>query len=233
VLNQGQKEIEVWNTLGNTSTPFSRELDTRIEFEIGLGSNLQTAFYLLSSHGSALNSSNPLALTIDDFHEYGFANEWKLKLSDPVADVIGSALYFEYTIRPVEIELEGKIILDKRIGKTLHAINIAAEDQMENSISKDNKVMIEPALNVMYNYGLSYELNQNLFIGIEAFNNNKYTSEGWQYSALYAGPCISYNQQGFWINLSCMPQVTDLKFGGIDVSNNYKFQTRLLFSYAF
>ena len=46
VLNSGQREIEVWNTFRTGRTDYFARLDNRTEFEIGLGKNLQTAFYL-------------------------------------------------------------------------------------------------------------------------------------------------------------------------------------------
>ncbi len=46
VLNKGQKELEIWNTLRTGRSDFYSRLDNRSEFEVGLGKNFQTAFYL-------------------------------------------------------------------------------------------------------------------------------------------------------------------------------------------
>ena len=46
VLNKGQRELEVWNTLRTGRQDYYARFDNRTEFEIGLGKNLQTAFYL-------------------------------------------------------------------------------------------------------------------------------------------------------------------------------------------
>ena len=46
VLNKGQRELEVWNTLRTGRQDYYARIDHRTEFEMGLGKNLQTAFYL-------------------------------------------------------------------------------------------------------------------------------------------------------------------------------------------
>jgi hypothetical protein len=46
LLNNGQRELEVWNTLRAGRQDYYARIDNRTEFEIGLGKNLQTAFYL-------------------------------------------------------------------------------------------------------------------------------------------------------------------------------------------
>jgi hypothetical protein len=44
VLNKGQRELEVWNTLRMGKQDYFSRFDNRTEYEIGLGSNLQTSF---------------------------------------------------------------------------------------------------------------------------------------------------------------------------------------------
>src|SRR5687768_11304036 len=102
VLNKGQREIEIWNTLESGKDDYYRRLRHRIEYELGLGGNVQTAFYL--NLDQRLNGNVGL----------GFSNEWKWKLFDPVANPVGLALYGELTLKPHETEVEGKILLDKQ-----------------------------------------------------------------------------------------------------------------------
>ena len=45
VLNKGQKEIEVWSTLGTGRQDYYRGFDHSLEFEMGLGGNLQQERY--------------------------------------------------------------------------------------------------------------------------------------------------------------------------------------------
>ncbi|MFZ4707524.1 MAG: hypothetical protein ACOYMF_16110, partial [Bacteroidales bacterium] len=122
VLNEGQRELESWNTLRTGREDYYSTYDNRTEYEIGLGNNLQTAFYLnLTSKTKTISDNTGKSLTTEN--EMGFSNEWKLKILDPVAHPIGLALYGEVGISSNEYELEGKIILDKKIGNLTIAAN--------------------------------------------------------------------------------------------------------------
>ena len=91
VLNKGQREIEVWNTLRTGKQDYYTRLDNRTEFEIGLGKNLQTAFYLnLTSTSKTLTESGIKSIATEN--EISFSNEWKYKILDPVANPVGLAL---------------------------------------------------------------------------------------------------------------------------------------------
>ena len=234
VLNKGQREIEVWNTMASGMNQFYRGFDHSIEFEMGLGSNLQTSFYLDHGYSKGIESTAGIDAVVEESH-FSFKNEWKLKLSDPVADAMGSALYFETKLATEETELEGKFIFDKKIGNTLHALNIVSEyaflDELENNGTKID-VKKGSELNFNLNYGCSYRLNDNLSLGLELMNNNRNNGDKWIYSTIYAGPTLSYNAEGFWINVSFVPQITDLRSGALDLNYNQKYLTRLLFSYA-
>ena len=71
VLNKGQREIEVWNTVRAGKTDYFMRLDNRTEYEIGLGKNLQTAFYLnLSNQTTGVNVLG--TKTFDTQHELSF-----------------------------------------------------------------------------------------------------------------------------------------------------------------
>lgn len=235
VLNKGQKEIEIWTTLANGRENFYKELQHRMEFEIGLGSKLQTSFYLNYGYSKAVievNGTQSLNSEVD----YGFSNEWKLKLSDPVANRIGSALYFEYTLAPAETAFEGKFIIDKQTGNFVNAFNLVGEYVIAKIFVPNGtklKAENEHELNVELNYGLSYKVKDHLSIGLEAFNQNQIAKSKLESSVILLGPCISYSTNGFWINLACMPQIANLKGGGLELKDHERLQTRLVFSYEF
>lgn len=235
VLNKGQKEIEVWSTFLNGRENFYRGLNHRMEFEVGLGGKLQTSFYLNYGYSKAIVEENGMQ-SLNSYVEYSFSNEWKLKLSDPVADRIGSALYFEYTLATTETEFEGKIILDKQTGNFVNAFNLVGEYELGKKFTPNGTKLEsgnEGELKVELNYGLSYKIKDNLSIGLEAFNQNQIAKSKWENSVLLLGPCFSYSTNGFWVNLTCMPQIANLKGGGLELKEHERLQTRLVFSYEF
>jgi hypothetical protein len=231
VLNKGQKEIEVWTTLGTGRSDYYRGLNHSLEFEIGLGGKLQTAFYLNYGYSAAAGIDGT---SLNFNNSYSFANEWKLKLSDPVANKLGSAVYFEYVLAPAETELEGKLILDKQIGRFTHAFNLVGELELEKEYELDEaKWESEVEVKAEWNYGLSYRLRDNWFAGFEVMNRNVFEEGELEKSILSAGPGVAYVGSGYWINFTLMPQVTNLKGGGRSLTNDDGLQARLLFSYEF
>lgn len=242
VLNQGQKELEIWNTFHFNRKDFYRAIRHRMEFEVGLGGNLQTSFYLNLSNTAQYN---PQSGEIDNSRaELGFSNEWKYKLLDPVADPIGMALYAEWGLLPDETELEIKLILDKKVGRTLHAFNAVIEPEWEATYENGERET-EYETNFEFDYGFSYNVNPNWNLGLELRDHNVYTSEtengekiGWEFSALFGGPVMSYSANKFWVNVSVMPQIAGLHHHesderGLILDEHEKLETRLIFSYAF
>ncbi len=232
VLAGGIKELEVWNSFRLNRVNFFRQIKNRIEFELGLGRGLQTAFYLnISSRASAVNGS-----VVAYAPEVSFSNEWKYKVSDAAADPLGFALYGEYLIAPNETELEVKIIFDKVLNNAIHAFNIVGEAGWE----EDESVVYE--LNFVY--GFSYELTGGFRAGFELYNINKFASASnsnataIQSAALFGGPAFSFAADGYWVNFSFLPQLTGVysrssRFTrGLLLDNYEKLRARLLFSLA-
>jgi hypothetical protein len=235
VLGKGQREIEVWNTLHWQREDFYRKFVHRVEYEIGLGGNVQTSFYLnLLNEASFLRGNPP---SIEREVEFGFSNEWKFKLSDSFADALGSAGYLEIGILADEIELEGKIILDKQIGNTTHALNIVGEPEWETVIGGNNtSTVFQFAFEL--DYGFSYRLNDNWNLGFEAVNRNVFVQEtGLQRSVLFGGPVASYRTSGWWVTLTVLPQIYAFKNEPgnknmhLELQAQERLETRLLFSY--
>ena len=219
----------------NQRLKYYRAFEHRLEFEVGLGSKLQTAFYLNYGYSKGIETAGNVDHLVAE-SAYSFANEWKLKLSDPTANRIGSAVYFEYTLRTEETELEAKIILDKQIGKVTQALNVSGEYEFKNEFSDNNDQIVvnkEHEIKLNLNYGLAYQLHKNFYLAMELSSNNLYEENEWKFSVLSAGLGLSYNMSGFWVNLSCMPQISNLITSNQELSDNEKLQTRLIFSYVF
>ena len=143
VLNKGDFDLEFHNTLSTGKTGayspyiFGQRLDQRIEFEIGLGKNLQTSFYFNSE---LFNYADSTSAFMNQELKISFSNEWKWKLSDPVADILGTALYGELEFGGNNVEFEGKIILDKRWQNDLFAFNLVGKYEIEKEISRENNI---------------------------------------------------------------------------------------------
>lgn len=235
VLNKGQKEIEVWTTVLSGKDDYYREIQNRVEYEVGLGSNLQVAFYLNSKQRAAFDAETSSIEMVPT--EISVSNEWKYKFSDAVASPIGFAAYLEFTVATDELEIELKAILDKKIGRATHALNLTFEPEWETQVV-DGKVENKVAYKYDVNYGFSYNLNKNWNLGAELVNQNvNIPDEKFTHSALFAGPTLGFNMDKFWINLSVAPQITGFNTGGANSSLNLdeftKLSSRFVFSYTF
>lgn len=234
VLNKGQKELEVWTTYRTGRHDYYRRMDVRMEFEIGLSKRVQTAFYL-NYKGKASSHLVDTLMVMDKSNSFSFSNEWKFKISDPVSNAIGSALYWEFTVGLDQMKAELKVILDKRIGRVTQAMNLVFEPEWEWE-TKNDELEVETKYEAEVNYGVGVELGKGFTLGIEARNPNVFSDDGsWEHSALYAGPTFSYATHDFWVNLTIMPQVAGIR--GISQNSRLnlhefeKYQFRLLFSY--
>jgi len=231
VLNVGQREIEPWSTFKWGKKDFYREFDHRIEFELGMAKNLQTAFYLNLKTSASQNTDS----TIVTDNDISFSNEWKYKISDPVADKIGFALYEEIGIGRKEIEFESKLIFDKRIGNSTLALNLVHEFELENE-AENGEVELEKENAIEIDFGYSYNISKNWYLGFELRNHNEIKEGKWEHSALFGGPTLSYTHDNFWINVTILPQIKGLKGAtdnGLVLDEHEKLETRLIFSYAF
>ena len=233
VLPKGIIDIEFWHTsrFGHRQQFFNAQ-DQRIEVEVGLGKNVQTAFYLnrfqsrFSDNISGTNVSN----------EIGFSNEWKIKLSDPTANKVGAALYAEASVKGGdEIELETKLILDKYFGKNLFAFNAVAE--FEKEFEWLNQRVKTEGWNTPLEFDLAYmyDIRANLGAGIEIVNTNDIKKrEGWTNSIIYAGPTLNFRGNRWFIIINYLPQLKNIRKTVFspdtkDLTNHERTEARILF----
>ena len=234
MLNKGQRELEVWNTFRLGKQDFFSRLDHRTEFEIGLGKNLQTSFYLnLTSISQTVTEGAQKSILTS--HEIGFSNEWKLKLLDPVANPLGLALYGEYGIMGREYELEGKIILDKKINDLTIAANGSIEVEYAPAYINNSLSWAKEGKND-FNLSFGYAVGQGFHLTQENNIKNVFFDNKLEHSALYSGVGFAYLHENFWVNFTAMPQIKAFKgedSGNLNLDEFEKMQLRLLFSYAF
>jgi hypothetical protein len=235
VLGKGQKEIEVWTTVLEGKSDYFREIQNRVEYETGLGSNLQMAFYLNTKQKAYFDAIT--GEIVMNPSEISISNEWKYKFSDAVANTIGFAGYAELTVATDELEFELKAIFDKKIGRTLHAVNLIFEPEWETT-TRNGKVETNEAYKYDANYAFSFSLSKNWNLGAEFIDKNIYIKqEQITNAAIFAGPTIAFNTNKFWINFSVLPQVMGLRnpqnTSGLNLDEYTKMDSRLIFSYSF
>lgn len=235
-LNKGMKDLEVWNTFHIGRDYLYRKLQSRFEFEVGLSNRLQTSFYLnLKQEYSAPDSIAVLSTT-----ELSFSNAWKVKISDAVANAIGSSVYAEYYVSPSEFELEAKVILDKRMGPHYIDFNGVYENawewerDQEEKGGYDTKTEVESKFE--FDLGYMYFLKRNWGIGLELRNHNVMQEGSLNYSALFAGPTLSYSADQWWLVFNILPQISKLKSinpedSWRDLTEHEMIQFRLIFAY--
>lgn len=247
-LAQGVRDFEVWSTLRMGKESYFRRLDERLEFEIGLTDRLQTAFYLNMSHQSFANKGDSTG-TIFSESEFSVSSEWKYKLSDPAADIIGSGLYGEATISGTGLELEAKIILDKKINNHLIAFNIVGEWEWEQQVKtktvngkvdQKNEMELE-ATPVEFDLAYMYNIKPNFGIGFEAKNQYEITTaKGLEHAALLLGPTLYWNSKDnrHTIIFNFLPEITNLhktaeQPNNLDLDEYEKYDFRLLIDFTF
>lgn len=247
VLAKQDRELELWFTYVDARAgSYYKSLNHRAEFEIGLGHRLQTAFYLNLGYSVAetqtFSGIDPVNLTplyasgLSGNMQMSFSNEWKWQMSDPVANAIGSALYGEITVGPQFFEWEAKLILDKRIGNVVTALNLVGEVEQEAELETiigftgdevtETEWETEKVFEIVY--GLSYQFSPKFSAGIELQSETEF-EEPENETVLYGGPAISYKSENWWLALTAFPQLSSVEEG----SEGRPFESRLLFSYHF
>jgi len=229
VLPVGGREIEPWNTFRIGRAEHYSRLDTRLEAEMGVTDRLQTSLYLnlkaLSADtGGARESSTEIE---------GLSSEWKLKLADPVADRLGLALYGELSGGPSSVELEGRLIGDKRVGRWLTAFNVTIEHEWEF----EGKDETEQESILELTAGSAWFLQPQLTLGVELRSHTVFLpGDEPTRSALFAGPVLSYARRGWWITASVMPQLVALagkSDGRLDLVEHERVEARILLGLEF
>ncbi|MBV8878566.1 MAG: hypothetical protein JO332_01255 [Planctomycetaceae bacterium] len=232
-LPKGSWEFEQWATLKmeKDAGDYNR-LELREEFEVGLTDRLTTAFYLNTTYQATRNVPG-----LDDEHRYGFesiSSEWKYKLTDPSADILGTLLYGELLMSSDEYELEAKLVVSKELGDFTFAYNFIYEAELEREVGESPEWRW--AHIIQNTVGVSYLLPflRGAAIGAEARSEAHFerSFSGEHNSAYWAGPNVHYAAGTWWMTLTFLTQLNihDLEF---DETGNTKYELRLIFGVNF
>jgi hypothetical protein len=232
VLPKGAIDFEMWHTsrFGHANQ-FYHAQDQRLEAEVGLGKNVQAAFYF-NSHQERFSESNDGTVVSN---EIGFSNEWKWKVSGP-AKKLGLAVYGEWGIKGGdELELESKIILDRSFGKSMFAFNGVVEYEKEFGWADGKTNSDQWELPVEFDLGYMYNVNPSLGLGFEFRNHNEISKDqGWEHSVLFGGPTVNFRGSNWFIIANFLPQwvnlrKTDSAPGNKVLDEHERVEARILF----
>ncbi|MCC6899462.1 MAG: hypothetical protein IT377_10835 [Polyangiaceae bacterium] len=235
VLNPGDVELEPWTTWRAGRESYYSRFDQRLEFEFGVVPDLQMAWYwnMTALTADETDATSGQTTRVSGFEFGGVSNEWKYKLSDSFADSIGSALYFEWTAAPAEAELEAKVILDKRMGNALVALNLVGEHEWEFEAKGDTKREIELEADLAFGYFLT----PTLVLGLEARSHSELEGgKEHEVTAFSVGPSVAYAQKAWWMAATVQPQVFAIKGeeegdddSSLDLEHHERVNVRVLF----
>src|SRR4051812_6898670 len=101
-LKAGQAELQPWSTVRLGRANYYNRIDARLGFQFGVLKNLQAALFwnasTITKDTKLPGASEKSRLSDTDFDSLSV--QLKYKLSDPIADALGSALFIEGSTGP-------------------------------------------------------------------------------------------------------------------------------------
>jgi hypothetical protein len=230
VLNPGIAEIEPWTTVRAGRADYYSETDARLGFDYGIAKNLQGALYwnFSSVAEDRVIPGASQRTRLNDSELDSFSLDLKYKLSDPVADALGSALYLEGTFGPLLARVDGRVILDKQLGSLLLAANLGGTGSQHLELRSTSELTLTALASA------GYFVTPTFVPGVEVRSENGVSSK-LDRSVLYLGPSVSVMTEGWWATLAVQPQITAFKGATpghhFDLDQNERLQARLLFGF--
>ncbi len=223
-------ELEVSTTYYRGRQQFYRRLDNTLEIEYGLTERLQSALYINYSSVTVDNGSGQLQT---ETQLKGVSAELKYLLTNRDENLFGTTLYGEVGTGSEESEFETKFIIDTKIDDdVIIAYNAVYELEIEEEINE-----IDYAHVFENQFGVSFEIVEEMSLGIEARTSHKKSEHSPTRGALYVGPNIACEIKRLAFVLCAQWQVTALGTSSpgtdLELNDHERFQMRLLVSYEF
>jgi len=217
--DKGELELENWVTWklqrGRDGAANTHEFDFRHEFEYGITDRLQASLYLADWHINDHPGGD------DRVHYDGAALEVIYRLSSPVTDFLGTAVYGEIRGGPDLVELEGKFLLQKNFGKWITAYNAALEGSWVGEHLEEREGEFAQTV------ALSYEINPRFTVGAEALH--EIDIPNWdkaEKSVVWAGPNASVRVGHWYVTVTALARLSDNR-------DEPHVQTRLITGFEF
>ena len=191
--------VKVANAAGETQWLLASQFQT--EFEYGITNRLELGLYVTFA-------PQPSGLTGVELTEgTGSKQRLRYRIADEGDLPIDIALYGELVENDHEIEVEGKIILQKRFGRLLVASNLWAE--FERYFTHEKAVVFNPTL------GATYQISPVVNPGIEGWmraelaNPVEHPVPFGHGPHVMVGPALMLNFGSFWWSTGVYLRVTD------------------------
>ncbi|CAN5749377.1 hypothetical protein BH09VER1_BH09VER1_11900 [soil metagenome] len=221
---KGEVEIENWLTWKTNQEDGRRgnEFDFRHEIEYGVTDKLQFGLYVADwkvLDNFAGGEKGAQAIYEDTAFEAIY------NLTNPVTDLIGSAIYGEIQLGDHKFALEGKIILQKNFGPFVVAYNATLEAEWEGErfgYFNERKGTFEQTL------GASYQFTPNFLLGGEFLHEIDFPEWGGAANngVVYVGPNASFRYDRFYVTTTALVQATA-------ITEEPDFQLRTIFGFHF
>ncbi len=191
-------------------------LDNRAALELGVARKLHTAL-VLAIDAEATGGQRALFSSA--------RNAWKYQLLDDTRPV-SLALEGEVGVGARGVDGGVRLMLERRFSQLLLAASWEAAAVTHRTRAYD------PDFRHAASVGAAYFVHERFTTGIEAVHDALY-ARGYQGSAFYLGPAVSYGARAFWLSLSFTPQVAAFlppaRTGPLELRAHERFVARLAF----
>jgi hypothetical protein len=199
-LGKGEGEVEQYvdfvptkalNALGNPVWYAATQLQT--EFEWGITDHLELGLYATLAPQPPGGLTGTATLTESN----GFKERLRLRVADEGVLPVDLAFYGEVVENDVELELEAKIILEKRFGHLRIAANLWGELEREYATNQFDWVA-NPTL------GATYQLSPSVHLGVEGWMRGEWPASNPQPRPFnlgphgYVGPAVMFDFGKLW-----------------------------------
>lgn len=208
VLKKNTRDFELHTNFRVGRENYYSRIENRFEYEVGVTDKLQAAFYVNFQN---VTSENSLLNTYETEFEFeGISTEWIYQVSNKYTSFMGFAPYVELTLNTREVELETKLLFDKKLGKDFTlALNLNAEYEWEYNPLPE-KTEKELGLEILL--GGSYQATNNFSFGFEARNHSEIPDgKGIEHSSLFFGPNMRYRADNWYATITWLHQLPALK----------------------
>jgi len=215
-------EFELWNTarIGKADGYFYR-FQPRMEFEYGMTDRLTTSLYMNFNSKQIENATT----SSKEFGFDGSAIEFRYRLTELGELFVDPALYVELTYAGSEVEYESKIILSKRLGNIITALNVTGEIERD-VIANKHETSFE------LTGGIGYDITPIFAAGIEIKNHTNFDDIYGKKanSALFIGPSINLLTDKFYFTFNFLTQVSGSPAvqSGLDLAGHEKYEIRTI-----